>query len=319
MTGYTKAIARAAALTAALFASASLSYAQEADWYPSKWGAEDTLGAANYLTPERALSAAGLVKLGKTHALGIITGPETPAFPPRSYDMLVVQPNQIGETTLGPTGTVYNDDILHTWVGIGSQIDGLGHIGINHTYYNGNEAIDFAKPAGLTKFGVENTPPIVTRGVVLDMAGLNGVEMMEEGQAISAEDIQAAEEAQGVTIREGDVVLLHTGWLDIIDSDPERFASVEPGLSLSGAEYLVDKGVVAIGADNWALEVIPFEEGTGVFEVHQYLLPKNGTYILENMNTGPLVEDDVSEFMFVLGSPRLAGSVQAIINPVAIY
>jgi kynurenine formamidase len=308
-------------LLAAVLVSTPLSAAcaQDNNWFPSKWGAEDTLGAANYLTPELAVQAAGLVKQGKAHPLGIVTGRDTPAFPPRSYDILVLQPGQIGEATLGPTGTVYNDDVLHTWVGIGSQLDGLGHIGIDHVYYNGTKAMDFTTPAGLTKFGLENFPPVVTRGVVLDIAGLKGVEMMEEGQPISAEDIQAAEEKQGVQIREGDVVLLHTGWLDIIQSEPERFAKAEPGLSKSGAEYLVSKNVVAVGADNWAVEVLPGEEGTGTFEIHQILLPKNGTYLLENMNTRPLVEDGVSEFMFVLGAPRFAGSVQAVINPVAIY
>ena len=308
----------AAAVIGAL-ATLSPVEAEERAWFPSKWGAEDTLGAVNYLKPQHIKDAAGLITRGKAQPLGIVTSRKTPAFPPRGFDILVVQPNQVGDASLGPTKMVYNDDILHTWVGIGSQLDGLGHVGIDHKYYNGVPATEFTKPEGLTRFGVENVPPIVTRGIVLDIAGLKGVPMMQEGQGISAEDIRAAEERQNVTIREGDVVLLHTGWLDIIESEPERFGKVEPGLSLSGARYLVEKGVVAIGADNWALEVMPFEKDTGVFEVHQYLLARNGTYILENMNTKPLVEDKVSEFMFVLGTPRFAGSVQAVINPVALY
>lgn len=85
-----------------------------------------------------------------------------------------------------------------------------------------------------------------------------------------------------------------------------------------GALYLASKEVVAIGADSWALEVIPFEKDAGVFEVHQILLARNGIYILENMNTGPLVKDKAYEFMFVLGASRITGGVQAIVNPVAI-
>lgn len=285
----------------------------------SKWGPEDTLGAMNYLTPELALQAAGLVKQGKAVPLGIVTGPKTPAYAPRNFNVLVVQPGQIGDTMLGDKGMVYNDEILHTWVGIGSQIDGLGHVGIDHTYYNNTPAQDFSAPTGLTKFGTESLPPVVTRGVMLDIAALRGVAMMQEGDAITADDIRAAEAKQGVTIREGDVVLLNTGWLDIIETEPARFAGVEPGLGLSGAEYLVDKGVVAIGADNWALEVIPFEPGAGVFEVHQKLLAQHGTYILENMNTGLLADAGVTEFMFVLGVPRIQGTVQAMVNPVALY
>ncbi|HEX7927320.1 MAG TPA: cyclase family protein, partial [bacterium] len=95
-------------------------------------------------------------------------------------------------------------------------------------------------------------------------------------------------------------------------------ASGEPGLGVEGAKYLVSKGVVAIGADTWALEVVPFEKGAGVFEVHQILLPRSGTYILENINTAEIVKDQVSEVLFVLGQAKYTGAVQAMINPVGI-
>ncbi|MFX5547099.1 cyclase family protein, partial [Acinetobacter baumannii] len=85
---------------------------------------------------------------------------------------------------------------------------------------------------------------------------------------------------QGVEIRQGDVVLFHTGWLSLIGKDDKRFGGVEPGLGVEGAKYLAGKGVVAVGADTWGLEVLPFE-GKTVFEVHQILLAMNGTYILE--------------------------------------
>jgi kynurenine formamidase len=98
----------------------------------------------------------------------------------------------------------------------------------------------------------------------------------------------------------------------------EQFGKAEPGLGVDGAKYLADLGVVAIGADSWGLEVIPFEEGTGVFEVHQTLLAKHGVYILENMNTAEPAANDVHEFMFVLGQPKIKGAVQMIINPIAI-
>lgn len=104
----------------------------------------------------------------------------------------------------------------------------------------------------------------------------------------------------------------------LVGMDDKRYISAEPGLGLDGARYLIEKNVIAVGADTWGLEVVPFEEGTGVFEVHQELIPKNGVYILENMNTAELVADGVSEFMFVLGQSKIKGGVQAIINPTAI-
>ncbi len=118
-------------------------------------------------------------------------------------------------------------------------------------------------------------------------------------------------------IRQGDVVLFHTGWVSLIGKDDKRYNSGEPGLGVDGAKYLVGKGVVAVGADSWGLEVVPFET-PNVFEVHQILLPMNGTYILENMNTAQLAADRAYEFMFVLGQPRFKGAVQSMINPVAI-
>ena len=291
------------------------------DWTESPWGPEDEIGAANRITPESVLAASRLITEGKTYPLGIVVDSETPAFSPRSLSVTVLQPNQMGTGGLGPTRMTYNDDVFMGWLGIGPQIDSLGHLGIDHVYYNGFEGEEFAKASGMTKLGIEKIPPLVARGVLLDMAGHYGQEIVDEGTAYTEEDIRAAAEAQGVEIREGDVVIFHSGWLNLLDGDEEdrqRYVSVEPGLGKSGAEYLADIGVVAIGADTWGLEAVPFEEGVGVFEVHQILLAKNGIYILENMETRELLADGVNEFMFVLGAARVRGAVQMIINPVAI-
>lgn len=294
------------------------------DWTKSKWGPKDEIGAANHITPKSVLQAAKLVKTGKTYHLGIVVDKSTPAFPPRSLSVTVLQPNQITTGGLGPTKTSYNDDIFMGWLGIGPQIDGLGHIGIDHVYYNGYKAKDFAKADGLKKLGIEKVPPIVARGVVLDMAGYFGVKIVKEGTPYTREDIIGAAKKQGVEIRKGDVVLFHSGWLNLLDGkdgtkvDRKRYVSVEPGLGKTGAEYLVEKEVVAVGADTWGLETVPFEKGVGVFEVHQILIPKNGIYIFENMDTRQLVADKGWEFLFVLGAARVKGAVQMIINPIAI-
>lgn len=293
-------------------------------WYPSKYGANDTIGAANNMSPKLVVKAAKLVKTGKTYSLGVVTDKNTPSFGPRSFNMTIVQPSavggisQVGGGVTGDTKMVFNDDILHTWLGIGTQIDGLGHVGIDYKYYNGKSVHDFVDTEGLKAYGTETIPPIVSRGIVLDIAGYKGVDMMSEGDAINVDEIKGAAKRQGVKIKKGDVVLLHTGWLSISSTDPERFISGEPGLGMEGSRYLADKGVVAIGSDSWALEVIPFEEGEGVFGVHQELLAKHGVYILENVQSKELVEDKAWEFLFVLGQPKFAGAVQMVINPIAI-
>ncbi len=288
------------------------------DWYPSRYGTDDTLGAINNLSPEKLVQAAKLVTHGKTYRLGVETGPTSPAYPPRSYSMTVLQLSDGTGTPMGSNKATGNDDLLNFWMGIGSQLDGLGHMGIEHRYYNGTHAKDFVVNTGLKKYSIHNLPPIATRGVLLDIAKLKGVDIVAEGTAINQAEIEAAAKAAGVKIEKGDIVLFHTGWLNVMDTDAKRFMAGEPGLGVGGAKYLASLGVVAVGSDTWAVEVLPSEDPAQAFPVHPELLAKNGVYILENMDTRGLAKDGVSEFLFVLGAPRFVGAVQAVINPVAI-
>jgi kynurenine formamidase len=113
-------------------------------------------------------------------------------------------------------------------------------------------------------------------------------------------------------------VLFHTGWMAMAKTDPKQFIAVQPGLGKDGAEYLASLGVVMIGADTAALEAIPFENPAHPFAVHLTLLAKNGVHVLENINTAELAKDGATEFLFVLGQPRFQGTVQAVVNPVAV-
>jgi len=287
------------------------------EWYPSKYGPEDTFGAINNLSAQKVIAAARLVTTGKTYALGVPTGRDSPAYPPRTYSMTILQLDDGTGTPLGSNQATGNDDLMTVWMGIGSQIDGLGHMGINHVYYNGNRARDFVAPTGLTRLSTDRLPPIVSRGVLLDMAAYMDKPMLEAGTVFNSAAIKAAAKAQNVQIEQGDVVLFHTGWMNVMD-DKARFMAGEPGLGVDGARYLADLGVVAIGSDTWALEVLPAEDPAQAFPVHPELLAKNGVYILENMDTRALAADGAHEFLFVLGQPRFVGAVQAIINPVAI-
>lgn len=312
-----KKVATALALTLALSSLTTPVFAED-NWYPSKYGADDTLGAMNELSEKKTKLAAQLVKTGKTYALGVETGPTSPAYPPRSYSMTILQLDDGMGTPLGSNKATGNDDLMHIWMGIGSQIDGLGHMGVNHQYYNGHMASDFVTPSGLTKLSIDRLPPVATRGVLLDIAKLMKTDILPAGTAFNKAEIDAAAKAAGITIEAGDVVLFHTGWLNVMDSDPEAFMASAPGLGLEGARYLASLGVVAVGADTWALEVLPSEDATMLFPVHPELLAKNGIYILENMDTRALASDNANEFLFVLGTPRFVGAVQAVINPVAI-
>jgi kynurenine formamidase len=292
---------------------------QPAPCVKSKFGANDEIGNLNYITPEKTLAATKLVTKGKAYRLGIETNKDTPAFPPRTFSITVLQPGQIAGGSLGPSKTTYNDDIITGWVGVGSQLDGLGHIGVDYVYYNCVKAADFVQADGLKKYGMEKVPAIATRGVLLDMVGLTGSDPVKEGTAFNRSEIEAAMKRQGIkSIERGDVVLFYTGWTKLIGKDSKRYNTGEPGLGVDGAKYLASLGVAMVGADTWGVEAVPFEKNAGVFEVHQILLALNGIYILENMNTEEMVKDQAWEFLFTLGPSRITGAVQAIINPIAI-
>ena len=219
----------------------------------SPYGADDTLGALNLLTDDHVLSAAQLIQTGKTYSLGIVTGRDTPAWGDRSYDVEIA--------SLGPFGSndvTAHDDRLVANLGIGSQIDGFAHAGISGVHYNGHKASDFASPDGVQLFGTESLPPIVTRGVLIDMAAHMGVERLDAGMVFNTDEIRAALESQNVQIQSGDVVLFHTGWMSIMEEDPQTYLYNAPGIGLEGAAYLADLGVVALGADTGGLEVEPY-------------------------------------------------------------
>jgi len=310
-------------LISAAFAVGASGVVLAQDCKPSKWGSNDEIGAANYITPQSVLAATKLVKMGQTHPLGIVVEPGMPAFPPRSVSLQIVSPGQQNGRDLTKDfgwPAVHNDDLAQLWFGVGPQLDGLGHLGEKNLYYNCNHAFDFVTLTGLTKLGTDKVPPMVARGVLIDMAKHFKVASMAPGQAITPADIDAAMKAQGVQIRQGDVVLFHTGYTDAkLKSDSKTWVSTQPGLTNAAAVHRAKMNPMAVGADTWGLEEVPPAPGDRLFYGHVTFLKEHGIYILETMNTGRLAKESVKEFMFVLGQARVKGTVQMIINPVAMW
>src|SRR5687768_16050102 len=179
----------------------------------SKFGPTDQMGNVNNITPEKTIAASKLVTKGKTYRLGIETNKETPAYPPRTFAITIVQPGQNAGTTIGPTKTTYDDAIINGWAGVGTQLDGLGHIGVDNLYYNCHKGVDFAMTDRLKKLGVDNVPAIATRGVLLYLAGLFNTGVVKERIAFNRAEIEVAMKRQSIkSIELGDVVLFYTGW-----------------------------------------------------------------------------------------------------------
>jgi kynurenine formamidase len=305
-------IALAAVLPLAMHAAS----AQE--WAPSPYGPKDEIGAANLLTPEIVKQAVGLVRTGKTYPLAVPVDKNLPAYRHRSFRLYNVQVGQEGGKTLGPNKFTANDELVNAWTGVGTQLNGIGHIGIDNVYYNGNKAADIVTVDGVSKLGVEKVPPIVTRGVVLDMTAHFGKAIVPGGTEFTVADIQAVLKKQGIALRKGDVVLFHTGWLELIGKDNKQFLEVEPGIGMDAAKWLADQGIVAFGGDTWASEVYPNPHGKDEFPINQYMLAKRGIYNLELIDCRALVRDKAWEFLFVLGQPLYVGATQVNVNPVAI-
>ncbi|HGL4258007.1 cyclase family protein [Burkholderia dolosa] len=315
-----KAFVIGAALAALLpFAAAHAETATPAaGWYPSAYGANDEIGAANLLTPDVVRQAVALVKTGNTYPLAVPVDKNLPAFRHRSFRLYNVQVGQQAGKSVGPNKFTFNDELVNAWTGVGTQLNGIGHIGIDNVYYNGNRAADFVTVDGVKKLGVEKVPPIVTRGVVLDMTAYYGKPIVPGGTEFTVADIQAVLKNEGLTLRKGDVVLFNTGWLELIGKDDAQFLGVEPGIGMEAAKWLADQGIVAFGGDTWASEVYPNPHGRDEFPINQYMLAKRGIYNLELIDSRALVRDRVWEFLFVLGQPLYVGSTQVNVNPVAI-
>jgi kynurenine formamidase len=298
-----------------LVAATTVSRGQTRNWYPSSWGAADQRGAANRITPAKVLEARNLIARGAVYQLGRAYESAMPLFGTRHFSLRIPQ-------TFGPMGTnqtTYHDEIVSAEIGqVGTQFDGLGHIGVGDLFYNGNNRNEFSKAEGLTKLGVENVGAIVTRGVLVDVAAYKGVPQLQGGYEITLDDIQGALKRQNVEVRAGDVVLVHTGWGSLWIKDNASFSASAPGLGLAAAQYLVDREVVIVGSDTWATEVVPNPNPALAFPVHQLLIPRNGIYIFENLQTEELARDNAYEFAFVFAPLRLKGATGSPGNPIAI-
>ena len=302
-------------LIAAAVVAATAALGQADRWYPSRWGAADQRGAANELTPAKVLEAKNLIKTGTVYQLGHVYESSMPLFGTRHFSLRIPQ-------TFGPMGTnnmMYHDEVISGELGqIGTQFDGLGHIGIGDLFYNGNDRKDFAKAEGLAKLGVENVGAIATRGVLIDVAALKGVAQLEGGYEITVADITGALAREKVEVHAGDVVIFHTGWSSLWNKDNAKFNSGAPGPGLAAGQWLVDHHVVMVGSDTWSMEVIPNPNKDLQFPVHQLLIPRNGTYIFENLVTEDLARDRAYEFAFFFAPLKLKGATGSPGNPLAI-
>jgi kynurenine formamidase len=269
----------------------------------------------NHMKPERVLDAMKLVKTGEVIELGHVLNEKMPFFGTRRFDVhtkrtFMNQPsNRRGS----------NEEVVITELGqVGTQLDGFSHQSHENSLYNCIKADEIATRSGFTKLGIHNVGAIVTRGVLIDVAGLKGVETLPDTYEITVQDLEDALKKQNTTIQAGDAVIINTGWGKLWGKENARFVKGCPGLGIKAAEWLIAKDPILLGSDNWPVEVSPNPDPQLSLPVHQLALVVNGVHLLENMKLDELAQKSVYEFAFMLQPLKIQGGTGSTVAPVAI-
>lgn len=294
----------------------------------SPWGAHDEIGRLNLITEASRNEILSRIEGSKSYDLSVdyfIGMPSWQAAGDPHYRIWMTHTphGTVVDDPLG-VGQTMNEHVSYTGAAVsmythmGTHIDALVHFGLNGKIWNGFSAAEHLGDRGWQVGGVENIPPIIARGVLIDVAAAKGVDMLPDGYRVSREDLVEALQKQGVELREGDVVLVRTGRMRLFD-DTAAYMKNPPGLGLSAARFLVkESGAMIVGADNLSFEAFPSELKTDYVPVHTYLLAELGAPIIELAYLEDLSKDMVYEFAFIGAPLKLRGADAAPIRPVAI-
>lgn len=319
----------AAASTIMLFTCASLALAQtdcKTVVPPSPWGPNDQTGATNRITPAVTKAAAAEIQEGKVVVMSYPLTDGIPLFGSRFTKTILTATSLAPGAAFGENQLTYMED---TWLGqshVGTHLDGLGHIGRKDCYFNQTPMGKYINQNNMTRLGLEHLKSFATRGVLVDMVKVFQAAgklktnaacrkpCLDAGTLITAADIQAGLRMYNVTLREGDILIIHTGWGDLFEQFPKQnavFNAGEPGIGKDASNWLVSQKIVAVGADTWGVEVIPGENPKEAFIVHNILLTDNGIHIIENVRTDLMAAEAAATnratFFFSMTVPKAVG------------
>lgn len=293
-------------------------------WWPGPWGAQDQRGANNRMTPAKVMEAARLIKTGKVYQLGRVLEKGIPLFGERLGAHIVLP----GTPTGGPFGKhnlYYHDELFVGEIGqIGSQFDGLGHIGMvagdgKIRYYNGLPQDEVGSAYGLKKLGIEHLKPFFTRGILLDVLAVKGGDRLPIGYVITMNDVRATLQRQGTREPgEGDAVLFRTGHGKLWKKDNTEFNKGCPGPGATVGKWLAERKVAVVGGDTWPVEAVPGEDNDIPFACHAIWLTMNGIFINENLDLEELAADKAYEFAWSFNPVPIKGATGSPGNSVAI-
>ena len=241
--------------------------------------------------------------------------PHSPNHPPFRMSLMRRHGDMVRED-----GSSAANEMFVTGGHTGTHVDALAHVSYKGKLYHDVSAEDAQRGGRFKKHGVDAMEPVVCRGVLLDVAGLQGADVLPGGYGITEDDLAAAAEKAGVEVRSGDVVLVRSGWSRNFD-DAEAFLGHEsgvPGPTEEAARWLAERGVRATGAETIAYEQIKPEVGHALLPVHRLLLVEYGVHIIEVMNLSEIAAAGVHEFVFVLAPLKIVGGTGSPVRPLAV-
>lgn len=315
-------------LSALVFLAAAGTAAAAGDAAVSPWGPNDEIGRLNLMTDATRAAVLSRIAGGKVYDLGVDYHKAMP-----SWSLLGDPTYQIWMTHT-PQGTVvddpmkvgakmnrrvsYSGDAVLMYTHTGTHIDSLAHFGLNGKIWNGFRHDEHLGDNGWHRGGAEKLPPVVARGVMIDVAALKGVDILPDSYRIGADDLKAALKRQDVALAKGDAVFIRTGRMRAI-GDAAKYMANPPGIGMEAARWLVEtQGAMLLGSDNLSLETFPVETDDNWIPVHTYLEAEQGVAIMEVVDLEALSRDKVYEFAFVGASLKLRGASGAPMRPIAL-
>ncbi len=282
---------------------------------PSKWGQGDERGAGNHMGAETVLRATRLIREGEVIELGHVLSGAMP-LGGRHFD-LYTKPTRIGSQS-NQRGS--NEELVVSEIGqVGTQFDAFSHQTIGDSMYNCFRRDEILTRTGFTRLGVENVGALMTRGVLIDVAALKGVDILEPTYEITVEDLEQALARQALSLQAGDAVIIHTGWGTLWYQDSSRFSSGGPGIGIAAAEWLVGQDPMLIGSDNTPVEISPNPDPDLSLPVHQIMLAINGIHLLERMKLDELAAKQVYEFALIVQPLKIQGGTGSTVAPIAVH
>ena len=252
--------------------------------------------------------------LGRPLTVGMPQSPNHPAY----WHAL---PRRHGDILRADGGSAAND-VITMGTHVGTHVDALAHVSQDGKLFGGLDAADALEGGRYLQLGAHTIEPMVRRGVLLDVPATRGVARLEAGEEITVADLESAVATQSVSIAEGDVVLVRSGWGQHFDAgDGDSFRGLQagvPGVGEAGAIWLADHGIHATGADTIAFERLAPGAGHGLLPAHRVLLVEHGIYIIETMDLEGLAAAGVHEFLFVLSPLKLVGATGSPVRPLAV-